>query len=172
MDIIAIMDTTPPPQLKKCTSCRRVLPSEFYGVSRGQKDGLGVWCKKCTSYSRHVRYARDHGIVDPNKMKHDYLVPMNVGFLNDELVSLGLIRQTFTIPALHVPSLTILTVAFSTHQITIANTTTQEVWWGSYMGVNNRTFKDQVLEYLRANDIRLEKDDISLQLALKLVYKV
>lgn len=47
--------------MKRCSRCTQTKDTLYFGVHRGQKDGLSVWCKQCCSdwrkENRHIKAA-------------------------------------------------------------------------------------------------------------------
>ena len=168
------MRETTPPNPRKCASCLRSLALSCFGSSRHSVDGYNVWCKECISYDAH-RKRKIRGFSNPENTK-PHLVPMHVTQHNDKLVSLALLRGQLFLTALHIPTKEVLDVvagqsSYGVFSIKVTNKKTGATYLDHINGMHDqKEFKRQILDALKAHQIRLEKDELDLHTALKLVY--
>jgi 5-methylcytosine-specific restriction endonuclease McrA len=51
-------DNTSAPSTKRCGRCKKIQEIQQFGLDRGRKDGLNVWCRGCKSKARRREYLR------------------------------------------------------------------------------------------------------------------
>jgi hypothetical protein len=166
------MSDEPKLDSKQCMSCRRVMPTSHFGKFRGSQDGLLYDCKLCINLAKRRRYSAQYGYADPNKNPLPQSNP-RLKDHNDQIVSLGLLRQTYQCLGHNVINHNQYRVEFSMVDFLAR----LQVYDGDEMVLDLRDgvsdvhqFKKSLLNNLYDRDIRLEKTDLDLHLALREIY--
>jgi hypothetical protein len=166
------MSDMPKLDMKQCASCRRVMPTSYFGKDRGRGDGLKRDCRPCVNLDKRISYFEKWGHAKPDK---NPLITTNHRFKdhNDQIVSLGLLRQAYSCVAHHVISHNQYEVEFSMVDF-LATLVLKEggVQIAKYTdgAMDVHQFKSMILKILYEKNIRLEKTDLDLHIALREVY--
>lgn len=161
-------------QLKRCISCLRNLPLNFFGPYRQSKDGYSSHCKEChRDYSRKAK-AKMYGISDPDKAKHANLV-FHFDTHNQKMLKLAFMRFPSELLAFQVLSGIESRVTFTKDDSGLCRMTMVQLS-GMVLGYVSFDIQhlvhasDGLLKVLKDNRLRLEKNQLSMWEAKTVIY--
>jgi hypothetical protein len=148
------------------------MPTSHFGAARATHDRLRGSCTFCVNLDKRIWFFEKHGHAKPTTLPFP---TTNHHFKdhNDQIVSLGLLRQTYECLGHNVINHNQYRVEFSMVDFLAR----LQVYDGDEMVLDLRDgvsdvhqFKKSLLNNLYDRNIRLEKDDLSLHLAEVEVY--
>lgn len=147
-----------------------MLPIDQYGSDKYSVSGLAGYCRGCIKFQKNYRLKTAYG-RDTGHLSH---VAWRCSVQNQTQLSYGLLAAPIQMKAIHIPSKIIYDVAFVGHKdeffrvdISLNGVIRNSL---TLAGSDQEVFMHQAMEWLRFEEIRLERDSLSVHNALTEIY--